>query len=192
MNNVLRYPLRNISPEKISDLQEKYPNASIKIELNDAPVADGLSEAVFWELINLLDWSKTGNDDAVIEPLVTVLSKGSLRHLYDFKDILAQKLYLIDTFAHAQNIGAGAFRLDFEDFSEDAFLFSRCCAVVNGQKMYNKIRKSPDLMPRDTEFAPVLRVANEAHKRMKGTVLRFVTAYSIETFSNISGWNGHI
>lgn len=38
MRNILRIPLRNISPEKISDLQDKYPNASVKIELNDTPV----------------------------------------------------------------------------------------------------------------------------------------------------------
>ncbi len=41
MTNIIRYPLRNISPEKISDLQEKYPNASVQIELHDTPVAEG-------------------------------------------------------------------------------------------------------------------------------------------------------
>ncbi|MBC7775892.1 MAG: hypothetical protein H7246_10700 [Phycisphaerae bacterium] len=35
MTNTLRYPLRNISPDTFQDLQEKYPNASVQIDLSD-------------------------------------------------------------------------------------------------------------------------------------------------------------
>jgi len=192
MTNVLRYPLRNISPETISDLQEKYPNASVQIELNDTPVAGGLSEPAFWELIDLLDWKHLGNDDAVIEPLVQALSQAPLRHIYDFKDILSQKLYLIDTVEHARHIGQRAFREDAEDFSADGFLFARCCAVTNGREQYEAIRQNPALMPKDLEFAPLLRIANEAHRRSQGTVLKYVSAYSVETFSNHKGWKGYL
>lgn len=189
MTNIIRYPLRNISPEKISDLQEKYPNASVQIELSDIPVEGGLSEEGFWSLIASLDWSKTGDNDAVIEPVVEALSKGPLRHIYDFKDILSQKLYLLDTESHARNIGEGAFHEASDYFSEDGFLFARCCAVANGKHTYEQVLKKPVLMPKDMEFAPLLRIANEAHRRMKGTVLKYVSAYSIETFSNRKGWN---
>lgn len=191
MTNILRYPLRNISPETISDLQEKYPNASVQIELSDTPVAGGLGEADFWALIDLLDWQQTGNDDAVIEPVVAALSKAPLRHIYDFKDILSQKLYLLDTAAHAKQIGEGAYGEDTDVFSEDGFLFSRCCAVANGREQYETIRQNPALMPKDIEFAPLLRIANEAHRRAYGTVLRYVSAYSVETFSNHKGWAGY-
>mgnify|MGYP001576621022 CR=1 FL=1 len=192
MTNVLRYPLRSISPERIFDLQEKYPNASVQIELSDKPVAGGLSEQGFWDLINLLDWSKTGDDDAVIEPVVAALTKGSLRHIYDFKDILSQKLYLLDTEAHAREIGEGAYRPDAEYFSEDGFLFARCAAVANGKSVYEAARKDPRKMPKDLEFAPLLRIPNEAHRRKKGTVLRYVAAYSVETFSNKMGWKNEL
>lgn len=188
MTNVLRYPLRNISPETISDLQEKYPNASVQIELHDTPVAGGLSEPAFWELIDLLDWKHLGNDDAVIEPLVQALSQAPLRHIYDFKDILSQKLYLIDTAAHARQIGQRAFREDAEDFSADGFLFARCCAVANGREQYEAIRQNPALMPKDLEFAPLLRISSEAYRRATGNVLRYVSTYSVETFSNSKGW----
>lgn len=188
MTNVLRYPLRNISPETISDLQEKYPNASVQIELHDTPVAGGLSEPAFWELIDLLDWKHLGNDDAVIEPLVQALSQAPLRHIYDFKDILSQKLYLIDTAAHARQIGQRAFREDAEDFSADSFLFARCCAVANGREQYEAIRQNPALMPKDLEFAPLLRISSEAYRRATGNVLRYVSTYSVETFSNSKGW----
>lgn len=188
MTNILRYPLRNISPEKISDLQAKYPNASIQIELNDTPVEGGLSEADFWALIDLLDWGQAGNDNAVIEPIVTALSQAPLRHIYDFKDIVSQKLYWLDTAAHAKQIGEGAFRENADNFSPDGFLFARCCAVANGREKYEAIRQNPGLMPKNMEFAPLLRIANEAHLRAYGTVLRYVSAYSVETFSNQTGW----
>ncbi len=188
MTNVLRYPLRSISPERISDLQEKYPNASVQIELNDTPVEGGLGEQGFWDLIALLDWRQVGNDDAVIEPVVAALAKAPLRHVYDFKDILSQKLYLLDSAEHARQIGEGAHRQNAEYFSEDGFLFARCCAVANGKKAYETARKNPQKMPKDMEFAPLLRIANEAHRRIKGTALRYVAAYSVETFSNGNGW----
>lgn len=188
MTNVLRYLLRNISPEKISDLQEKYPNASVQIQLSDAPVEGGLSEEGFWKLIALLDWSKTGNDDAVIEPVVAALANGPLRHIYDFRDILSQKLYLLDTETHARQIGEDAFGESSSGFSEDGFLFARCCAVANGKTAYEAALKNPAQMPKDLEFAALLRIANEAHRRMKGTALRYVSAYSVETFSNSKGW----
>lgn len=190
MTNILRYPLRNISPEQISDLQEKYPNASIQIELHDTPIAGGLSEDGFWELISLLDWQRMGNDDAVIEPVVEALSNAPLRHLYDFKDILSQKLYRLDTMAHAKEIGKGAYSQESQVFSEDGFLFARCCAVANGQKQYENILNNPKLMPKDMEFAPLLCIANEAHRRSQKTTLRYVSVYSIETFSNSKGWEG--
>ena len=49
MTNILRYALRNISPETISDLQQKYPNASVVINLSDVPAQGGMSEAEFWK-----------------------------------------------------------------------------------------------------------------------------------------------
>ena len=191
MTNILRYPLRNISPERISDLQEKYPNASVLIELHDTPKTGGLSEENFWVLIDQLDWAQTGQDDAVIAPVVAALSQAPLRHIYDFKDILSQKLYWLDTAAHAKAIGDGAFEEGKDEFSPDGFLFARCCAIANGYRAYEAIRQNPSLMPKNLEFAPLLRIANEAHFHMKGSFLQYVPAYPIETFSNKEGWGAY-
>lgn len=181
-------PLRNISPDTFQDLQEKYPNASVEIELSDQPAHGGLGEQDFWDLIARLDWQKEGDDDAVIEPVVAALAASPLRHIYDFKDILAQKLYLLDTAQHAAQIGETAHQENSDCFSPDAFLFARCCAVANGRKAYEKARHDPSAMPKDLEFAPLLRIANEAYRRQKGTLMRYVAAYPIETFSNEKGW----
>lgn len=188
MTNTLRYPLRNISPDTFQDLQEKYPNASVQIELSDEPAHGGLSEQDFWDLIALLDWQKEGDDEAVIEPVISALAASPLRHIYDFKDILSQKLYLLDTAQHAAQIGEMAYKEGSEKFSPDSFLFTRCCAVSNGRDAYEKARLNPTAMPKDLEFAPLLRVANEAYRRQKRTLMRYVAAYPIETFSNEKGW----
>lgn len=192
MTNTLRYALRNISPDTILDLQEKYPNASVRIELSDQPAQGGLSEQEFWNIIDRLDWSREGNDEAVIEPVVVVLAAGPLRHIYDFKDILSQKLYLLDTEAHARNIGESAYQEETERFSPDGFLFARCCAIANGREAYEQVRQDPTAMPKDLEFAPLLRIANEAYRRQKGALMRYVAAYPVETFSNQKGWEKNI
>ena len=172
-------------------MQEKYPNASIRIELSEQPAKGGLSEQAFWVLIDQLDWSKTGQDEAVIEPVVAALAAGPLRHIYDFKDILSQKLYLLDTEEHARNTGEGAYREEKDDFSPDGFLFARCCAVANGREVYEQVRQHPAVMPKEVEFAPLLRIANEAYRRQKETLMHYVAAYPIETFSNREGWDAN-
>lgn len=189
MTNTLRYPLRNISPDTFQDLQEKYPNASVQIELSEEPAPGGMSEQEFWAFIAQLDWSKKGDDNAIIEPVVAALAASTLRYIYDFKDILSQKLYLLDTAQHAAQIGDLAYVKDAENFSPDAFLFARCCAVANGRDAYEKARKNPSDMPKGLEFAPLLRIANEAYRRQKGSLMRYVAAYPIETFSNENGWS---
>ena len=189
MTNTLRYPLRNISPDTFQDLQEKYPNASVQIELSEEPAPGGMSEQEFWAFIAQLDWSKKGDDNAIIEPVVAALAASTLRYIYDFKDILSQKLYLLDTAQHAAQIGDLAYQKDAENFSPDAFLFARCCAVANGRDAYEKARKNPSDMPKGLEFAPLLRIANEAYRRQKGSLMRYVAAYPIETFSNENGWS---
>jgi Protein of unknown function (DUF4240) len=188
MTNTLRYPLRNISPEKIQDLQEKYPNASVRIELSDEPSEGGLSEDAFWNLIGLFDWSQTGNDEAVIAPAVSALAGHPLRHIYDFKDILSQKLYLLDGVDFASHTGDNAYRVDREDFNAELFLYARCAVVANGKLVFEEVLKHPDRMPVNVDFEAILWVANEAHRRQKGTSLRYVSAYSVETFSNEKGW----
>lgn len=188
MTNTLRLPLRNISPDTISDLQEKYPNASVQIKLSEKPVRGGLEEAGFWRLIDLLDWSKEGDDDAVIESVVAALSKLPARHIFDFKDFVSQKLYLLDSKTFARHIGEGAWDEAGQNFHPDSFLFARCCAVANGRETFERIRQNPDLMPRDMEFSALLRIAGEAYRRQKGSNLRYMAAYPIETFSNQRGW----
>ena len=185
MTNVLNYPLHNISPQTLRDLQEHYPNASVQIQLSETPQRGGLAESDFWDLIEQLDWSQEGNDTAVIEPVVQALTKAPLRHIYDFADILSHKLYLLDTEIY---VDAHKDILNDADFVADRFLYIRCCIVANGFSFFKHIQQNPTEMSIDTLFAPLLRIPNDAYRRKVGKPLAHIWAYPIETFSNTSGW----
>ncbi len=184
--NVLRYSLRNISPQTLIELQEHYPNASVDIKLSYKPTKEGLSEADFWALIARLDWSKTGNDAAVIAPVINALSKANFRHIIDFADILSHKLFLLDSEIYGQQDEATTIDADFV---ADRFLYTRCCVVANGLIFFNHVRRHPTEMPHQLAFAALLRIPNEAFKQQTGKPLDHVWAYPIETFSNTLGWS---
>lgn len=187
VSTIIKYPLRNLHPEAIRDLQEKYPDAEVRIELDSARSHEGLSEERFWQLIDLLDWSKAGDNDAVIEPVVQALAVSPVRHIYEFDDILSQKLYLLDGLAFARDIGESAWQPG-KYFSVDVFLYARCCAVANGFEYYQKLLKDPALMPKDLDFGALLRIAEEAYVRKTGRPYVYVPAYPVETYGNEEGW----
>ena len=64
-----------------------------------------MTDAVFWILISMLNWEASGDDDAVVAPVIMELSKRSVEDIYLFDNILAAKLHSLDTRAHAQEIG---------------------------------------------------------------------------------------
>ena len=83
MSSVIKLPLRSLSEKVVQELKEKYPEAEISIELHQDLNKAPLSEKRFWEIIELLDWTKEGNDEEVIEPAVSFLAQGSIRHIYE-------------------------------------------------------------------------------------------------------------
>lgn len=187
VTTVIKYPLRNLHPDALRDLQEKYPDAEVRIELNSERRQGALSENRFWELISLLDWSREGDNDAVIEPVIKALESLSLRHIYEFEDILTQKLFLLDGVDFARQTGENAWRTD-RYFSVDAFLYARCCAVANGREFFHNVLQDPTLMPKDLDFGPLLRIAEEAFVRKTGRPYTYVPAFPVETYSNEAGW----
>lgn len=141
-------------------------------------------------MISLLDWSKQGDDDAVIEPLVKALADSPVRHIYEFDDILSSKLFFLDGPAFAREIGESAWQPG-RYFSVDVFLYVRCCAVANGFEYFRKLLEDPSLMPKDLDFGALLRVAGEAYSRKTGRPYTYVPAYQIETYSNEEAWEDH-
>lgn len=148
-----------------------------------------MSEDVFWRIIGLFNWKKTGDDEAVTKSAVSALAQMTVDDIYRFDDILAEKLHSLDTEAHAREIGEDAYQPG-KYFSPDCFLYARCVVVANGPEFYETILADPTEFPEDMEFEALLTVATFAYEQKTGDEEGYdhVTEVSYESFSNQAGW----
>jgi len=146
-----------------------------------------MSEDVFWRILGLLNWKKTGDDEAVVEPAVKALAQMSVRDIKRFEDLMAKKLHALDTEAIAREIGEEAYGQG-KYFSVDGFLYARCVAIVNGPEFYKNVLARPKEMPKDMEFESVLYLAGTAFERKTGKEFDYSSPVSYESFSNRKGW----
>jgi hypothetical protein len=144
----------------------------------------------FWEIIDLLDWEKAGDDAAVVEPAVEALAAQSIEEICRFAEILSEKLYALDGEAYACQIGLDSYKGVKGEFSKNWFLYVRCCVVANGKDFYEAALADPQDMPKDMEFQALLTIASKAFKRKTGQRFSYVTKYNYETFSNKQLWGG--
>jgi hypothetical protein len=142
-----------------------------------------MDEDLFWQIIESFDWAYEGYDVNVMEPAVNLLSQMTEDDLRQFDEILAEKLYALDTQAHGRAVGFG---IDY--FSVDSFLYTRCAVVINGRSFYDQVLKNPHDMPKDLSFESVLSLADDAAEKMGLEDYWHDTRVSYETFSNEEGW----
>ncbi len=149
-----------------------------------------MSEDVFWRIIALFNWKKTGDDDAVLLPAVAALSRLSVEDIFAFDEILAEKLYALDTRAICRGTYRGQLDPDDGDdyVSADDFLYSRCVIVANGKKFFEKALAKPNEVPQEMEFESLLYVARAAYEKKTGKEYDHATKLSWESFSNEDGW----
>lgn len=185
MPTTLHINLGALNEAMVEELRQQYgPTAELEIRVPEKPEA-WLTESEFWKIIALLDWSKTGDDEAVIAPAVARLASLPLGHIHQFQDILSRKLWQLDTRAHAD----ASLQNDAKaTLSADYFLYDRCCVVANGQGFYEKVLHDPSRMPVGYSFSRLLSLAPKAYKRKTGRDFVHVPAYNYETYSNAEGW----
>ncbi|OZG72411.1 hypothetical protein BTA51_14870 [Hahella sp. CCB-MM4] len=147
-----------------------------------------MNENEFWSIIGMLNWEESGDDEAVVEPVVDLLSQKSDEEIFQFEEILAQKLHALDTKAHAKEIGEDAYVNEKKYFSVDSFLYSRCVVVANGKELFQHILENPKEFPKDMEFEAILYVAQEAYEQKNDKEWEYVSPTDYETYKNISGW----
>ncbi|MGC3944406.1 MAG: DUF4240 domain-containing protein [Chryseolinea sp.] len=172
-------------------LGKGYHEVSDEVSILKKPVQAyrPMDEDLFWEVISLFDWKKLGDDDAVIRPAVKRLAGMTIEDIYEFEDIMSEKLYQLDGITYASNIGEDSYKGDDQHFSVDYFLYVRCCVVANGRDVFNYILSHPEEMPKGMDFEALLNVAMEAYNKKTRTDDYFhVTKFNYETFSNIEGW----
>lgn len=187
MATIVSVNIDDLDAKFVEDLKRDFAHAALEIRVQEQP--DGVSsfsEDHFWDTIKLLDWSNEGDDDMVVEPVIAYLANQPLSHIYRFSDILAEKLWQLDTRAHAQ------FLLDDPEeegyLSVDDFLYTRCAVVANGPDFYYKVLNDPTQMPKDLTFEPLLYIAFNAYNRKTGKRFIAASAYNYETYSNKKGW----
>ena len=105
----------------------------------------------FFKLTDALDWSKQGDDDKVLKPLIDHLAKCSDEEIFDFEDKMAELLYKLDTPKTAERSYGTR-----DHFSGDDFLYLRCVALINGNVFYEKILDGSDVLDADMEFEAIL------------------------------------
>lgn len=152
-----------------------------------------MDEVTFWKIIALFDWDETGDDDAVMAPGRAALLKKSPEAICAFDDLLAEKLYALDTRAHCRAAYAGDLAPDAPDdnddyVSADDFLYLRCAVVANGREFYEAALHDPKEMPREIEFESLLSLAVECFEEKTGKTYEHTTPLSYESFSNRDGW----
>lgn len=187
MDAVIKINVADLTEKVIQDLKKKYGTAELEIHVRPEDEKELLSEDEFWKIIALLDWKKSGDDEAVIAPAVSYLTALPIAFIYQFEDKLAEKLYQLDTKIHAENCGANAYKTSAY-FSVDIFLYERCCVVANGQDFYEKVLSNPKEMPKDIDFEPLLHIASNAYENQTGMAMEYAPMLSYETSSNVEGW----
>src|ERR1043165_2019040 len=100
-----------------------------------------MNDKVFWHIISLFNWNETGDDEAVLEPACAALAAMSPDDICGFDDLLAEKLFALDTREHARACYAGELDPDDGDdyISADDFLYCRCVVIANGSECYASV-----------------------------------------------------
>ena len=146
-----------------------------------------MTEETFWSLIARLDWRKR-DPRAVVRPLIEALTELPVEDIREFDEILAEKLYALDTVEHARHIGTWAYKSRNEVFLSDAFLYARLMAVAKGRAFYERAAADPRRMPQDEEFEFLLSAGWNAFEAKTGQEYDRRTRLGYETFSNREGW----
>lgn len=183
-STVLHFPLAALDDLLMQELKQQYGTADVSFHL-PAPPAGWLDEAGFWQIIGLLDWDQSGNDDAVLAPAVAALAAMPIVAIHQFEDLLAEKLWHLDTPAHAK---ASLANQPHTHLSVDGFLYDRCCVVANGKAFYEAVLDNPAKMPAGYSFEHLLSLANRAYRAKTGKDFTHISQRSYETYSNEAAW----
>ncbi|MEY4937685.1 MAG: hypothetical protein RIS64_4044 [Bacteroidota bacterium] len=186
MTTVLKININDLSAQFIHDLKAKFgKTAQLEIRVENPKHGEGLfSEVQFWQIINGLDWNQEDYTE-IVKPAVALLSKLPLSNIYLFQDYLSEKLFRLDTKAHAntyiEKYGDG-------HLSVDDFLYVRCAVVAEGKTYYEKVLKDPTELPIEISFEPLLSIASEAYGLKTSKKWDYFPIFNYETHSNLEGW----
>ena len=140
----------------------------------------------FFEInMKVCDWDASGNDEKVLRPLIEHLAKQPDETIFCYDEIMAELLFELDTKQIFQRA------CQYAPQTDDAFLYSRCCALVNGEAYYEKVKDGSSNELWEMEFEAILYVPMLAWAMKYGEDADnypYMTTKSYETGSNTEGW----
>jgi Protein of unknown function (DUF4240) len=186
MTTVLKININDLSAQFIHDLKAKFgKTAQLEIRVETPKHGEGLfTETQFWQIINALDWNQE-DYPKIIAPAVALLSKLPVSNIYLFQDSLSEKLFHLDTKAHAHTYVE---KYSDGHLSVDDFLYVRCAVVAEGKDYYEKVLKNPSELPIEISFEPLLSIASDAYVLKTGKKWDYFPLFNYETHSNQEGW----
>ena len=140
----------------------------------------------FWTTMELCDWSKEGNDDKVLKPVIKYLSKQDDLIIFEFDDLMTELLYGLDT----EKLADQCEKVD-PLMCDDTFLYSRCVALINGPDYYEKVKRGKMKSVWSMDFEALLYVPGKAwalKHRCSADDYPHISPLSYETGSNEEGW----
>lgn len=189
MTTTIKVKIQDLTPKWIAQLQQKHGGATLEIKVHVPLDTEVMDEVVFWSIIDTLDWTKGYDTAAILAPSIKQLKQFSIKAIFRFQDLLAEKLYALDQQIFAENLGSGRYGTE-QYFSVDSFLYARAAVVANGKKFYEAVLNEPSKMPKEYTFEGLLYLAAEAFQEKTGKDWNYLPKLSYETFSNRSGWGG--
>lgn len=138
-----------------------------------------LNEEEFWQLIE-----KAKNGKKIdVDLLIDSLAKRSVEEIYQFEEILTDKLFELDGEDYAKAVG---YNPD-EYFSVDSFLYARVYVVEQGKKFYFQVLNDPTMM-QDEASESLLEVAQSAYSKKTGQEWEYLPTKLYETYFNREKW----
>ena len=152
-----------------------------------------MNESHFWSIIHLLDrskpWVEGADWDMICAPVVDALSAMDEKQIAAFFEVLAQKLYDLNTPEHHKYARhPGLLGLILGKMTSDGFLYARLHVVALGREHYLSVLKKPESFPTGMWFEHLLYVADRAFERVTGQDFPRDSAVDFESFSN-TAWN---
>lgn len=174
---------------ELNQLPKIQSNTNVIVTFLEEEASIILNEDYFWDLIDLIDWNQE-TDSKILSPLLDRLVSLTPENICQFKEILSEKLFRLDTKEHARHIGDYSYIENSSSFSPDVFLFTRALVVAKGKDFYARVLFNPKLMPKNSDFEAILYLPAEAYKIKTGKEMNYVPKYIPETFFNSKGWDG--
>jgi hypothetical protein len=150
-----------------------------------------MTDALFWDIVSRLDWSKWDDADAVLEPAVRRLAELPVREICLFDEFLHWRLYTLDTREHALHFAPGheyyGYVKDDIPFSTDGFKDCRAMVIARGQQEYEKALADPTQMAREG-FETFAYLAGYAYRRKTGGCYEYEVGIHAWAGCNKAGW----